>query len=123
MFKRIEAFVLSSSKMNQLSFAVFLQETVLWKKKCCFVFLVGLPAWASISTEALFLKTCFYSRITALAITAVSYNFGYEKSVCSVFISFNGPFSYLPFSSPGTVSGISLLCVFFSFVQHSEIKA
>lgn len=38
------------------------------KKKCCFVFLVGFPAWASISMEALFLKTCFYSRITALAI-------------------------------------------------------
>lgn len=66
------------------------------RKKYCLVFLVGFPAWISISTEALVLKTCFYSSITTVGIIAVSYSFGYENNIYRLFIPFNWPFTYLP---------------------------
>lgn len=109
--------------MHRLSFAVFLQETVLCEEEVLLCFPCRLSRLGFYFHGGLIFKNMFLQQNYSSGDMAVSYNSGYEKSFCSVFTSFNGPFSYLPFSSPGTVSGISLLCVFFSFVQQSEIKA
>lgn len=93
------------------------------QQKYCFIFLVGFPAGTSLSTEALFLKTCFYSRTTPVEITAVSYHFGYENSACSDFISFNRPSSCLAFSPREAGPDSFLRCIFFCLLQQSEINA
>ena len=57
-----------------------------------------------------------------MEIIAVSYTIGYEYGLCSVFISFNRPFSHLNFSACGMGPDAFLRCTFSCGLQHSEIK-
>lgn len=113
---------MSSSEMNPFLLAVFLQEAVLREEETLLCFPCRLSSLGFCFLGALFFETCFYSIVTTLEITAVSYNFGYEKSLCSVFISSDGPFSHLLFfllrDDARYLPPLCLLCV-----QLSEVRA
>ena len=107
--------------MTLSSFAVFLQEAVLCKEEVPLCFPCRPSSLGFYFHGGLIFKNMFSQQNYSSGDYRSHLHSDYELSWYSVCISFNGPFSHLPFSSAGTVPGVSALGLF--FVQHSEMGA